>query len=177
MENSSLYLLLGFSANEKQVGPVSSGVFIENLVHSVLCLSLWSLPQEAATHLRRGDQLTVWEGLLLVLTRLSDWNPQGPESSGEKMDSGGEWVRHSRQRDPWAKDMEEREGWVRCESYLHSGGWWMLLPGRHCQLLHLKSSSFLESTVERAFYKLNASEVGKASTTFCICATTDRQLG
>lgn len=48
----------------------------------------------------------------------------------------------------------------------------MLLPGRHCWLLHLKGSSFLESTVERAFYKLNASEVGKASTTFCICATT-----
>ena len=36
-------------------------------------------------------------GLLWVLTRLSDWNPQGPEWSGKKMDSGGEWVRPTRQ--------------------------------------------------------------------------------
>lgn len=85
----------------------SSQVFIENLVSSVLCLLLWSLPPGAIGVSVRGLVTSLNWTMSLKSLRL--------RMAHEGVGSRGERVNPSRQRVPGAKGVEKWKGQVSCE--------------------------------------------------------------
>lgn len=146
----------------------SSQVFIENLMYSVLCLSLWSLPPEAIRVSIRGLVTSLNWTVRLKSLRLRI-SHEGVDSRGEALSILVRGIQEPREK--W-------KGHVRCGSYRLSA----FIQGDGGCLC--SADTVLGASPERAFvpwehcwvcflYRSSAGELSDTGIASCTCPTTN----